>query len=1156
MKRSMTIILALVLFGGIIFAIAVSATTARAYPASKQWTSDIHVPGASSDGEVDIAVRHDVVHLVYVGQGGVSVWYMRSADRGLHWSTPFRIDDGNRQDAHPRIEIRGETDTWPYDQVAIAYQTLDRDPAHWHVLLRNSQDLGATWMNEGGTPRYWVDTSTMPGEAGRDHLNPSLCRGAGTEDPFVLAYNYFEGSRWLGISGFVDDAHGQLLGKWLVPSTYAVTSLSSAGTGLNHSSTWTEYDSSTGSYYLRFCNYDGTSNHIVTLDSGAFRICNPRVVMVTNNYRILETIDTGSACFFKSWHYWYPTEEMSSAQAHEPDNHASGQSGLMTCTHYDDHIFTVAGGSTSGDVFCNPDQSNYYPVVHGGSWIPAGSAFDNPFHALAADCPSDQSYVALAMTKSSEIVFKRTDKSAPSGTILLNGRQASQATYYTNSELSVSFQNVLDDWNTTGTDPYGDSYTAGVTSAQLMYRPAESQSLVVCPVSGGESPLDDAPWDSTVPVGGGGLSDGTYYFEGRLTDTAGNAGATNIFGPVVIDTAAPSTAAVFDRKENEAGWRNGVTNVNLACSDPNVASTFYSLVAAGNTPGSYRTFTGPIAVPDGQWSLYFYSTDKAGNVEEVKRTDLRVDSRAPTCSIRYPAKETIQTGFNGADQFRIEGSAVDENELSWASISINGRVVHTTEEDFDRIEYDWDVSKEKAGVYNIELKACDVAGNEGNLTRRVTVDNFARDWYFAEGNSLPEFDEYLCLMNPGDSQASVRLTFMLETGQQVQRDVMVGPHSRSTYHVKEFVPEGHSGVSTRVHCDSQAIIAERPMYFNYRRDVPGYNWKGGHIAMGQTTLQNQYYFAEGTTRSNARDGRFDEWITVQNPGGKIANVKVTYMMGTGRNVEKYYQVGAHARLTIDVNSDVGPNQDVSAMIESDVPVAAERPQYCDYHGFATDGHNVVGAVSPATEWHFAEGTTLPGFQEWLTIQNPNNVTANVDINYLSGEGKVVSAKKVIGPRSRGTVSVFGDVGDNQNVSADVSSDVPIVCERPMYFDYQDKWTGCSDAMGATSLSREFFVAEGTTISNFDEYLTISNPQSAEARVSTVYMLGNGSTRRIEHVVGAHSRYTIKVNDEVGSGNDVSARIISDVPIMVERPMYFNYNGVRDGGHDVGAYGVD
>lgn len=64
-----------------------------------------------------------------------------------------------------------------------------------------------------------------------------------------------------------------------------------------------------------------------------------------------------------------------------------------------------------------------------------------------------------------------------------------------------------------------------------------------------------------------------------------------------------------------------------------------------------------------------------------------------------------------------------------------------------------------------------------------------------------------------------------------------------------------------------------------------------------------------------------------------------------------------SRSTIDVNREVGPGQDVSVRLIADAPIVAERPVYFNYGGVWAGGHDVMGAKSPGTEWHFAEGCT-------------------------------------------------------------------------------------------------------------------------------------------------------------------------------------------------------
>jgi len=140
----------------------------------------------------------------------------------------------------------------------------------------------------------------------------------------------------------------------------------------------------------------------------------------------------------------------------------------------------------------------------------------------------------------------------------------------------------------------------------------------------------------------------------------------------------------------------------------------------------------------------------------------------------------------------------------------------------------------------------------------------------------------------------------------------------------------------------------------------------------------------------------------------------------------------------------------SLRIESTVPVVAERPMYFNYQGTIgwnwTGGHCAMGVSSIDSHYYLAEGTSRTGFEEWITMQNPhaNPITANVD--YLLGIGEVVSRSYDIGAGKRYAVFLPNEAGYGQAVSAMVSSDQPIIWERPMYFDFQGKWNGEHDVM--------------------------------------------------------------------------------------------------------------
>ncbi len=329
------------------------------------------------------------------------------------------------------------------------------------------------------------------------------------------------------------------------------------------------------------------------------------------------------------------------------------------------------------------------------------------------------------------------------------------------------------------------------------------------------------------------------------------------------------------------------------------------------------------------------------------------------------------------------------------------------------------------------------------------------DWYFAEGCTRPGFEQWMTVENPGEDAASVTLSYMLEGGGSRQQRVSVPGSSRTTIDVNGFLGPGQD-VSTRLH-SGLPVIAERPMYFSYRDGI-----SGGHISPGAPAPATSWYFAEGTTRSNPDDGSYDEWLCMQNPGSGEAHVTASFMLGSGAEVRREYVLAPASRQTVSVDLAVGEGHDVSTALSSDAPIVAERPMYFSYRGALTGGHDAAGVTTPGTEWHFAEGCTRDGFQTWICLANPQSRRAGVTVEYFTAGGRRVSRELELAPRSRSTLDVNRDVGPGEDVSARVTSDVPIAAERPTYFNYQGSWDGGDVIVGARAPGTTWYFAEGCT----------------------------------------------------------------------------------------------
>ncbi|MBC7081858.1 MAG: hypothetical protein H5T44_06445, partial [Thermoplasmatales archaeon] len=232
---------------------------------------------------------------------------------------------------------------------------------------------------------------------------------------------------------------------------------------------------------------------------------------------------------------------------------------------------------------------------------------------------------------------------------------------------------------------------------------------------------------------------------------------------------------------------------------------------------------------------------------------------------------------------------------------------------------------------------------------------------------------------------------------------------------------------------------------------------------------------------------------------------ITYMKGDATTAAETLTVPANSRATVLPRNTLGtgddPAHDFSARVEctNGQQIVAERPMYFNYMGKWTGGHDVVGAIETSTVFYFAEGTCRPGFDPYISIQNPGGTAAEVAITYMKGDATTAAETLTVPANSRATVLPRNTLGTGDDPAHDFSARVEctngqqIVAERPMYFNYMGKWTGGHDVVGAIETSTVFYFAEGTCRPGFDPYISIQNPGGTAAEVAITYMKGDATT---------------------------------------------------------------
>lgn len=357
----------------------------------------------------------------------------------------------------------------------------------------------------------------------------------------------------------------------------------------------------------------------------------------------------------------------------------------------------------------------------------------------------------------------------------------------------------------------------------------------------------------------------------------------------------------------------------------------------------------------------------------------------------------------------------------------------------------------------------------------------------------------------------------------------------------------------------------------------------GLVAPVPAYAASEWYMAEGTVRPG-----WVEYITIQaldGPQTVTISFQATTDFGTVSPAipdKVYAGVAAATRLTLNVNDWLTANAiptplNISFKVVATGNVRVERPMYFNadagLSSVINGGTDAVAAPAPNTEFYFAEGTVRPGFQEYITVQNPPaNPTTFVTVTFQASTdaGSLVP----IPPKNFSIVTNFrytfnvsayiASLGVTYpiNISTKVTADYPVVAERPMYFKFtapsnvNAEVNGGTTLIGATSPATENYFAEGTYRAGWLEYLTIQNPGTLSANDVTISfqasddaglpytIIPNKHFGGVDPPIPAGSRLTINVNQYMKDNNvpmpmNIAIKVVSDEPLVVERPMYFN-----------------
>ena len=730
---------------GLMLAVLLPAA-AFAYPAG--WTSD----GVVISGHVncvDVASRGNDVWLAYIlDSGATPAHVMHSGDKGATWGSPVSLPL-TVHDTQGIVITATSTDVF-----VVAFGTYEGNRgSHYYKSSNGGNFTWYGWDNSGSYPRSITKSGNVPAYCS----DSGYCKiGPGQQTPDTSKG---------GFSSIATDG------------TYYFNE-NSNGTG-------------TGFSVARF-NVGGgfvSGDSVITGDS-----TNPvaSIGYHSGSFDLVYCIQSGSIY------------EVRRKSLPGPP-YGSWPGGSVELYYSSISMPPKVIPMDGGDAVCSSTYGLGYVRATAATDTGIYTGFSAPID-FAVSCEGGSSDVYLAVLKANNsVALKRTDSSLPASSGVSAGGNSFPEGTYVKDNFSLTFNSVVDQWNYSGTDPYGTQYVGGVQSIDAGWEASQNPGSWSHLFT-----LSNTPWSGTVNISEMG-GDGTYFYHGDLTDTALNRSdpGTVTSGPVIIDTVRPTVDnVVMNPVPAGEGYVNRAVTCTITGHDANLLGCQYSIDGGAWAADSSGA---PFTVSSCQGSFRYRSVDKAGNYSDIKSVLLRVDVVAPVVTITTPSGDTLKADRNNnAD---IGAESTDSSGVEHLSLYWDSQLVAETDSGAQSTQ----IKNLVGGRHLIEARALDTAGNEGYASKYVnvvTAEEAYSDSFFAEGTTRAGFDEYLCIFNPSKTDSQLIISFMLEDGTVIPYSMNAPANSRITLSVPSVVPRGHD-VSVKIHSSGSSVVCERPMYFDY-----------------------------------------------------------------------------------------------------------------------------------------------------------------------------------------------------------------------------------------------------------------------------------------------------------------------------------------------------
>jgi large repetitive protein len=420
------------------------------------------------------------------------------------------------------------------------------------------------------------------------------------------------------------------------------------------------------------------------------------------------------------------------------------------------------------------------------------------------------------------------------------------------------------------------------------------------------------------------LAPGNYEFRIVPVSPSGNEGekySTVIVKAEQFDTTPPQTVA----NETE-DWNQGEYQVELTATDnqSGVDKTYYSLNGTDFDEGSTVTIS-----EEGTRTIYFYSVDKAGNIEEVKITKIKIDNTAPetvlgitdvwnkgevtvnlTASDDHSGVAKTFYSVNGTSYVEGTSFSVSTDGLHQVSFYSMDNAGNIEEAKMEVIKID-SVSPVTSSDITDEWKNGDVTVN---LTATDDLSGVAKTFYsidgsaYTEGNTFTISKEgitqvsYYSVDNAGNQEAAKIEEVMIDNTAPVTTSDITDQWNKDAVSVNLTVTDNLSGVDKTYYSINGSEFSEGTSFTVTGDGIIEVSYYSVDKAGNQEAVKTEFVKMDNTAPGTASDVT-DKWNT------GYVTVKLTANDNQSGVATTYYSVNGYEYVegTEFVVSDEGIN---------------------------------------------------------------------------------------------------------------------------------------------------------------------------------------------------------------------------------------------------------